>query len=153
MADRIYEELREGRSILSNTRGASMRPLLREGKTQVLITPITRELRIGDLPLVRLSPGHYRLHRLIAVRDGIYCTLGDNSITPEQVDPATVLGLAARIYRGNRVISLEGPGYQWYTRFWLHTRSIRIPLLLLKNRLFGLAGKIRRRLSRHDPTQ
>ena len=138
MSDRIEQELLAGKTILMNTRGGSMRPLLREGKTQVLISPLQGPLKIGDLPLVRLKPGLYRLHRLVASEGELLYTLGDHCTEAETVTADQVLGVVTEICRGSRKIDLNGPGYRLYRWVWLHTQASRILLLRLRRRLVRL---------------
>ena len=138
MSDRIEQELLAGKTILINTRGGSMRPLLREGKTQVLISPLQGPLKIGDLPLVRLKPGLYRLHRLVAAEGELLYTLGDHCTEAETVTADQVLGVVTEIWRGSRKIQLSGPGYRLYRWIWLHTQATRILLLRLRGRLVKL---------------
>lgn len=144
MCDSIAGELRAGRTVLLNTTGKSMRPLLKEGQTQVLVEPLRGSLRLGDLPLVEIGPGHYRLHRIIRVQNECYVTRGDNSIYKETVTAGQILGHVTQIRRGRRVLSLCARRYTLYWRLWLLLTPIRIPLYRLRGSLEGLLERRQR---------
>ena len=138
----IAGELKAGRTVLVNTRGVSMRPLLRQGQTQVLIAPVSRPVKVGDLPLVYLRPGLSQLHRVIKTDENYVYTRGDNCTSSEKVSRKNILGLAVKIYRGQAEIPMDGFAYRFYTRFWLLSAPVRIPLMILGRKLSGLKRRL-----------
>lgn len=144
----IEQELKNGRQVLVNTRGISMRPLLWEGKTQVIVRPPDRPMQIGDLPLVRVRTGLYRLHRTVRMENGTIYTRGDNCMAAEAVSPENVLGFVTEIYRGNKKIPMDGIGYRIYTWLWLHTFPVRLVIYRIRALVLRLAGGVVRRVKK-----
>ena len=141
--DSIEKELREGRSVMVNTKGVSMRPLLWQGKTQVRIEPLKGPLKVGDMPLVRLRPGLSRLHRLIRMEENYLVTRGDNCRYAEKAALEDVLGVVTAIYRGNRQIRMDGRLYRLYVSAWQWTAPIRLPVYALRDRVRGWKHHVR----------
>lgn len=128
----IEESLRTGQPVIYGTRGGSMRPLLRQGRTKIGIVPLDRPLRVGDLPLVKLEDGRFRLHRLVEISDRGMFTRGDNTIPLEKINPQDILGRVTQIYRGDKVITEDSPGYQRYVRFWLWSTPVRLVIFRIR---------------------
>ena len=57
-------------------RGMSMRPFLDDGRDKVILAP-PRKPRKGDVVLAEFTAKRYALHRVIAIKDGIYTMRGD----------------------------------------------------------------------------
>lgn len=138
----LARELLSGHKIMVNTKGISMRPLLWQGRTQVMVSPLTRPLEVGDLPLVSLPDGRFRLHRLVKKEGDVLCTRGDNTIALERVKPEDVVGVVTEIYRGPKKINMNGRGYRFYTRLWLKTAPVRLPIYRLRQIVLGMARRM-----------
>ena len=119
------KELRSGRPVIAQTVGDSMQPLLYQGETQVVLLPLFRPLRRGDLPLYQRPSGQYVLHRIVRVRDGVYYTRGDNRYDLERVEPDWMLGVVTEVVRGGKTIRVTDIGYQCYVNFWLLSYPLR----------------------------
>ena len=120
------QELQAGRSIVAQTVGDSMQPLLGEGRTAVVVQPLAGPLKRGDLPLYRRPDGQYVLHRIVRVKDGVYYTRGDNRYNePERVEPDWVLGVVTQVVRGGRTIPVTDGSYCCYTALWLASYPLR----------------------------
>lgn len=139
----IEEMLRSGQPVIYGTKGTSMRPLLRQGKTKIGIIPLDRPLRVGDLPLVRLSDGRFRLHRLVEISERGMFTRGDNAILLEKIEPQNILGRVTQIYRGKKIIEEDSQGYQRYVRFWLWSTPVRLTFFRARAWAYKIYGKIR----------
>ncbi len=118
--------LKEGKPLVAFTRGSSMKPLLREGKTSVFIEPVSRELKRGDIPLYLRYDGRYQLHRIIKVNDDHYLIRGDNCIDSEKVSKDKVLGVVTEIYRNGKIIKITDPLYLIYVNIWMAAAPVRI---------------------------
>ncbi len=124
----IRTELFHNRFVIISTSGVSMKPLLydkgRKDATQVLIEPVTGQLRVGELPLFERQDGKLVIHRVIEVRKDslgnaiMYRTRGDNCMSCEQIHPDKVLGMVTKIYRKRRTINVTDCGYRMYVRIW-----------------------------------
>lgn len=142
----IEEQLKAGNTVVSFTKGTSMQPLLYEGKTYVVIAPITGELSVGDLPLWRRGDGKYVLHRLVKIEGDFCYTRGDNCIGTEKVPREDMLGVVTEICRGGRIIPVTNKGYRRYVSLWLRLSPVRIPLYKLRAKLAGIYHRLRTRL-------
>ena len=119
------QELRAGRTIIAQTVGDSMEPLLRQGETQVVLMPVSGPLKRGDLPLYQRPSGQYVLHRVVGVRDGAYYTRGDNRFGEERVEPDWVLGVTSAVIRGGATVPVSDEDYQRYVRRQLASYPVR----------------------------
>ncbi len=122
----IKEQLRAGGSVRFSPNGTSMRPMLRQGKDTVVLSPLPEQLKPFDLPLYQRDNGQYVLHRIIAVEDQGFTCVGDNQVQLEYgVRQDQMIGLVTAFYRGKKEWSVSSLSYRIYCRFWHGTRSIR----------------------------
>ena len=119
------QELKAGHAIIAQTVGDSMKPLLRQGETQVALVPLNGPLKKGDLPLYQRPNGKYVLHRVVDVRRGAYYTRGDNRFGEERVEPEWMLGVTQAVIRDGKTIPVTDPAYQRYVAFWLGSYPLR----------------------------
>ena len=85
-----------------------MRPLLRENDTQVVIEPLRRPAKKGDILLYDSRTGFPVLHRAIAVAENTVTLRGDNELSTETVPFEKIAGLATEIYRHGRHYFTDG---------------------------------------------
>ena len=137
------EALDAGKTVRFSPRGVSMKPMLRQGRDSVILSPLPDKLQRYDLPLYRRPDGKYILHRVIAVEGDHYVCCGDNQYEPEApVYPEQMIALVTAFTRGRRLIPVSAPGYRLYCRLWCAAR----PLLRLYKRGRALLGRLKRRL-------
>ena len=130
----IAERLAAGERVQDlKFRCVSMLPMLRQGKDSVELSPLPEELQKYDLPVYRREDGQYVMHRVVAVKDGYYICLGDNTVAFEVVRPEQMLGVVSAFQRGDRKIGVEDPGYRVYCRLWRLTRPWRKLWLWVKS--------------------
>ena len=72
----VESEILAGQSVRFKVKGSSMYPLLRDGKDEVTLSPITREPEIMDIVLFRYK-GKHVLHRIISIAGDKYTIQGD----------------------------------------------------------------------------
>lgn len=142
MENNRFEDLlqRDG-FLVYKTRGASMRPLLKQNRDLVTVRPFEGRLKKYDVPLYRVND-RYTLHRIIAVREGEYVIRGDNTFVKEYVPDSAVIGVLTEFQRKKKTHSVDETGYRVYARVWNGIYPVR--LALHKLRRFG--GKIKRAL-------
>ncbi len=122
----IAERLAAGETVRElKFRGVSMLPMLRQGKDSVELSPLPEKLKKYDLPVYRREDGKYVMHRVVAVKEGYYLCLGDNTVAFETVRPEQMVGVVSAFYRGDKRIETDDPGYQRYCRIWRLTRPWR----------------------------
>ena len=132
--------LNEKKEVRFTPSGVSMRPYIEGDKDSVILAPLTREPRVGDILLAQVETmcGNktYVLHRLIRIEGETMVLQGDGNLSGEErCNKADIIG---------RVIAIENPkgrrkmltrGRLWYAlrpvRKWLLKiyRKIIIPLL------------------------
>lgn len=139
----IAQQLKNGQTAMTFTKGVSMQPLLYEGKTHVILTPVTTKLKIGELPIYLRPDGKYVIHRLIKIDDTHYYTRGDNCITYEKVPKEWVVGVVSEIYRKGRYIKVTEKKYRLYVTFWRITAAPRILLKKIKLKLSRIKNKLK----------
>lgn len=108
--------------------GDSMSPLIRNGRDQVMVLPLWRSPRVGDIVLFA---SHYQknawvLHRVWRMRAGKIQTLGDGRVDPDICMPLEeVKGLAVRIERGEKLIDPNASFWYLLGRIWMTSRLLR----------------------------
>ncbi|MCF2682337.1 S24/S26 family peptidase [Faecalicatena contorta] len=76
--DTLVDMVEQGNEVLLVVVGHSMEPFLVHERDQVLLSPITREVRKGDIILYQRENGQYILHRICRIRADGYDLVGDN---------------------------------------------------------------------------
>ena len=137
------EELQTSGKLAFTNVGASMLPLLREGKDVMIIERADTYRRL-DAVLFRRpgvkGRGAYVLHRILKVRrDGSYWIVGDNELTGENVQRENVLGVLTGIHRDGRLIRVTDLTYRLYVWFWCAPYHFRF--FVMKCRRFVRRGK------------
>lgn len=142
------EELHNSGKLVFTNVGASMLPLLREGK-DVMIIERADDYRRLDAVLFRRpgvqGRGAYVLHRILKVRrDGSYWIVGDNEMTGEYVQKENVLGVLTGIRRGDRLIRVTDPSYRLYVYLWCAPYHVRFGVMKLKRFVRRVKGWLKR---------
>ncbi len=129
----IKNELKSGNTVTYYTVGVSMRPLLSERETIVVIVP--KMAKKNDIVLYTRKSGQYVLHRLKNEDNDFYYMRGDNTYGLEQIEKSQAIGVVTHIHRKGRVIDVEASkGYKLYVLFWNFIYPVR--LLLWKCKRF-----------------
>ena len=115
--------------------GRSMRPMLRGGKDNILVTPPTGRLAKFDVALYARKSGTHVLHRVVKVREHDYAMRGDNcDYTEYGITDGDLIGVMTGFWRGERFIETTNRGYRLYVRLnyltyplrWLRIRTVRL---------------------------
>ncbi|MCM1333506.1 MAG: S24/S26 family peptidase [Bacteroides sp.] len=131
----IADELNAGRAVTTPTHGISMKPLLTEGKTLVLVEPLDRPLTVGELPIFLREDGKYVIHRVIGADAENYYTRGDNCLNYETVPKGQMLGVVTEIYRGEKTLRVTDRRYRLYVAVWRTLTPLRLGWKRLRVRL------------------
>ncbi len=111
-------------------KGTSMLPLIREGKDSVCLKKPNSGLKRGDIAFYLRDNGDYVLHRVIKAENGHYTMCGDNQFSPEEgIEDRHIIGVAAGLYRGERLIVPKKLSYRLYVLIW---RSFFLRRVFLK---------------------
>lgn len=106
-------------------RGVSMKPMLRQGKDSVELSPLPDSLKKYDLPVYQYPGGKYVMHRVVEVRQDCCICIGDNLVEREQIPRDWMIGIVSAFCRGEKRISVEAPGYRLYCRVWVGLYPVR----------------------------
>ncbi len=120
--DLIREVLASGGEFRLYPHGTSMLPLLRQGRDSVALRRVDSPIQKNDILFYQRPDGSYVLHRVRAVTPEGLTMLGDNQTVPEYgVSPEWVIGRVTRIFRDDKEVICDGPGYRRYLRLWQFT--------------------------------
>ena len=144
--------LNENGSLLYPSTGASMLPLIREGRDLIYVQKRPEgRLRLYDAVLFRrpgvTGHGAYVLHRILKVLpDGSYWIVGDNCVSGETVREENILGVLTAVRRGKRTIRVSDLGYRAYVRLWCAPYRVRFFVLNCLRALRRAGGRLLRLL-------
>lgn len=129
----IRERLAAGESVRFSPHGTSMLPMLKDGRDQVILSPLPDKLRKYDLPLYQRENGQYVLHRIVKVRDDYTC-MGDNQFVPENgLRHDQMIAVVTSFVHKGKEYSTGYFGYKAYCRFWCVVRPLRHLYIIVRN--------------------
>lgn len=118
----IREVLSSGGEFRLYPHGTSMLPLLRQGRDSVALRRVDSPIRVGDILFYQRPDGSFVLHRVWALAPEGLTLMGDNQSLPEHgVAPDWVIGRVTRIFRDDKEVFCDGPGYRLYLGLWRFT--------------------------------
>ncbi|MBQ8526337.1 MAG: S24 family peptidase [Clostridia bacterium] len=142
LAPVIEQTVADGRRVKFTVTGNSMFPLFADRRDQVTVEKAA-DIRKYDIVLHLRDDGHYILHRVISVKNGVLTIAGDNETCKEHnVSPNQVIARVTSFDRKGRECSLNSFWYKLYCRVWLMifpARHMVLRILLSVRRL--LRGK------------
>lgn len=134
----IKEQLARGSSVRFGPRGISMLPMLRQGRDNVVISPVKGRLKKYDLPLYQRDDGSFVLHRVVKVGDTYTC-IGDNQHELEHgIRDDQIIGVVTAFSRDDRDIPVSDLRYRVYCRLWHWLRPVKRVLGKVKRGILGL---------------
>lgn len=133
----IARLLSEGHTVTIPLKGNSMRPFLCHMRDKALLV-LPENVRVGDPVLAENIPGHYVLHRIVAIDGQRVTLLGDGNLTPEFCTMGDIIALARAFYRkgSDTPDYITSPKWRIYSWCWMRLRPVRRYLLLLHHALF-----------------
>lgn len=106
--------------------GVSMQPLIRKNRDVVIMLPLERPVKRGDIVLFRRGDGRYAAHRVMRAFSGGVQTIGDACRQPDPWMRADeVLGLAVCLRRGRLTLRLDSAFCRAFGRAWMAVRPFR----------------------------
>ena len=123
---RTIEEILEKEGVyVSNTKGISMLPTLKEGRDAVVILPCTERLKKYDVALFQRANGQYILHRVVRCGE-TYTFVGDNQVHLEKnVQQEQIIAICTAFSRDGKRISAQAFGLRLYAVLWDLLRPFR----------------------------
>lgn len=106
--------------LVYTNKGGSMLPMIKEGRDLVVIKKKGEaRLKKYDVAMYEREPGHYILHRVIAVKDDSYIMRGDNNYFKEYgIKDSDILGVLTGFIRKGTEHSVTEPKYKLYYHVW-----------------------------------
>ena len=150
----LEEFLKKNGYLAYTVRGFSMMPLLRQKKDVVMLRSKGEErCRKYDVVLYRSGDGHnFILHRVLKVRPDHYIIAGDhNTFLEYGITDDQILGVMTSIRRNGKDITMDNRLYRLYVHLWCDCYPVRMAIIRGKQRLYGYASAIRRRLRKTAP--
>lgn len=119
MLGEVSAFLREGKKVIIMTKGNSMLPFIRGEKDSVNLQ-LREGVEPGDIVLAQLRPGHYVLHRVVSVEDGIVTLHGDGNLRGnEKCRLEDICGTAIEIVRpSGKASDCVSPRTKRLPRLW-----------------------------------
>lgn len=129
--------IEEGHTVTIPLGGNSMRPFLVHGRDKAILARPTA-VGVGQPVLAEVTPGHYVLHRIVAIEGESVTLRGDGNIAAEHCRLSDVRALAVGFIRNGRAKPDCITGRKWRVYSWLWTRllPLRRRLLQLHNLFF-----------------
>ena len=133
----IVKMLNEGHTVTLRLRGYSMRPFLEDNRDKALLTHPTHP-KVGDPVLAEIQPGHFVLHRIVAIEGENVTLRGDGNLADEHCLLSDVKGAVIGFYRKGRQQLDRTDGLKWriYSWFWMNLYPIRRYLLAFHRRIW-----------------
>ena len=124
------------KSVTFVVRGISMNPFLVGDRDKVILAP-PRTPKIGDVVLAEIIERTYALHRVIAIKDGVYTMQGDgNRITStEQFTEDNIVGIAEAFIRKGKTVRTDSLKWRMYSSTWKVLKPFRRILLAIYRRI------------------
>lgn len=133
----VVKMLNEGHTVTLRLKGYSMRPFLEDGRDKALLTRVENP-KVGDPVLAEITPGHFVLHRIIAMEDDRVTLRGDGNLANEYCRRENIVGAVVGFYRKGRSQLDRTDGRKWraYSFVWTRLYPIRRYLLAFYRRVW-----------------
>ena len=133
----VVKMLNEGHTVTLRLKGFSMRPFLEDNRDKALLKKVNAP-KVGDPVLAEISPGHFVLHRIIAMSQDEVVLRGDGNLNTETCRKQDIVGAVAGFYRKGRNTLDRTDGRKWrlYSFLWTHLYPIRRYLLAFYRRIW-----------------
>lgn len=144
----VIEELQAtpGKTVTLPLRGNSMRPFLKDGRDQALLTQATSP-HVGDAVLAFVDGQHYVLHRIVGIVEDRVTLRGDGNLATEHCRLTDVKAVALGFFRKGRTKMDSTSGLKWRVYSWLWCRLLPVRRYLL----FALSPHWPQRLRKKTP--
>lgn len=140
----IISEINKGHTVTINLRGNSMRPFLESQRDKAILTK-PEGLKVGSPVLAEIEPGHYVLHRIIAIDGDAVTLLGDGNLRCEYCTTADFRASVVGFYRKGRtkLDRIDGAKWKIYSWWWMRLRPMRRYLLAAYRRIWLRIFKVK----------
>ncbi len=133
---RMTEILNSGDSFRLMVTGNSMLPFLRHRQDRVILAPVSRPIRRGDILFYLRGPEQCILHRVHTVRpDGTLMMCGDSQVALEPIRAEQVLARVTHVDRKGVQIPCSCLSLRLVWGLWRYLRPVRPYLLAILRKL------------------
>ncbi len=131
----LKELILDGKEVSLIVTGSSMSPFIIHKRDSVLLAPVNRPLKKGDIVFFQRENAAYILHRICRVnKDGTYDIIGDGQLEIERnVKREQIFAIVTMVRRKGREIRPGDFWWEFFARVWLRM----IPLRPLAVRVYG----------------
>lgn len=137
----LHEYFSRGEPFRLVVTGTSMVPFLRSGKDSVLLSPLSKPPKRGQIFLFRMGD-RLVLHRLWKITEKGWIMNGDGQVKLERIQAEQVEAVVTHVIRqSGRVYSCDRWTFRLMSALWRPSRPIRPRLLPVMGRLRGLWPK------------
>lgn len=126
----VVKMLNEGHTVTLPLKGYSMRPFLENGRDKALLIKV-QHLKKGYPVLAEVRPGHYVLHRIVAIHSNRVVLCGDGNLANEYCRQEDIRASVIGFYRKGRntLDRIDGCKWRIYSMIWVNLRPFRRILL------------------------
>lgn len=118
--------------------GNSMSPFLIHGRDTVLLSRLTRPVRVGDALLYQRTTGQYVFHRVYKIIDGTYTMVGDaQTVLEPGIRPEQVIAIMTSARRKGKLLKPGTFWWEFFEKVWIRMVPLRNPA----KKLFSLLKK------------
>lgn len=126
----LREMVREGHEVSLMISGSSMAPFLVHHRDSILIGPVTRPLKRGDMAFYERPTGQFVMHRIRWVRkEGVYLIGDAQTVTEGPLDTERVFAVVKSVRRKGRWVGPEDRWWRFFATTWLKVIPLR-PVIL-----------------------
>lgn len=128
--------IKNQKSVQLHPIGYSMYPLIVPERDEVIISPLKKKIRRGDVLLFRRKSGKLVLHRVIKVKESKLYFVGDNQTEIEgPIETSQVLGIMSSFIHKKTKYSVSNPLYFLSWQIWLILLPLRKPISLFIHKI------------------
>lgn len=127
LAEAMSGLLNEGYDVQVLVSGSSMLPFLASCRDSVTVSPVSGELRRGDIVFYRRITGTVVMHRIIGIdRKGLLTVCGDAQLEKEYpIMPSQVFGTVTKAQRKGKSITHRNALWWFFRCPWRWLRPVR----------------------------
>lgn len=125
MLGEVSRMLSEGHSVVLMTKGYSMLPFIRGGSDSVELVR-KESYRPYDIVLAEIQEGHYVLHRILSIENGLVTLKGDGNLRgTETCREADIRGRAVKVIsRNGKETDCLSSGFERRSAMWVRAPYI-----------------------------
>lgn len=118
----ITEIIKSGESVCFTGTGNSMLPTINPETDKIILSPVNRRLKKGDICFYLREENKPVTHRIYKIKKDRYCMKGDNQYWLEKdVPEENIIAVATKIIRNGKEIPLDGN----FTRYKAHLKAVK----------------------------